>query len=419
MKRIYVILICFCCLLVAGMETIRACTSAIISGKVTPDGRPIMWKNRDTSDLLNCVRYMKGEKYNFIAVTSYAGNPRSIWIGTNEAGFSIMNTVSYNLIEKKEGEKTGSRNGTVMRRALEICASVDDFRNYLDTLQRPLYVETNFGVIDAQGNGAYFETDHTKYTEYNVNDPSAAPHGYMVRANFSVSGKLNEGAGYVRYQQAEQEIFTASVTKEITPEWLFSNLSRSFANPLMGIDLKSGLFNKPQTNGWFVEQDFIARKKSSCAVAIQGVKPGEDASFTTMWTVIGYPPVTPAVPVWVKGAAKKLSRMLSVAGKKYHSPLCDAASLLRNRVYSFTRGNNAETYFNWELLFNRKENGYMQLNEKIEQELFKTLYSEIETWRDAQSLSTEEIYKLYDESDKFIAEKFEEVFGLRMGQENL
>ena len=412
MKQQYMAVICLCCLFMASMESIRACTSAIISGKITPDGRPVMWKNRDTSDLLNCVRYMKGEKYNFIAVTGYAKNPRSIWIGTNEAGFSIMNTVSYNLIEKKEGEKTGSRNGTVMRRALEICATVDDFKHYLDTLKRPMLVETNFGVIDARGNGAYFEVDHTHYTEYNVNDPSVAPHGYLVRANFSVSGKLNEGAGYVRYQQAEQEIFTASVTNEITPQWLFSNLSRSFANPLMGIDLKSGDFNKPKTNGWFVEQYFIARKKSSCAVVIQGVKPDEDASFTTMWTVIGYPPVTPAIPVWVKGAAGKLPRLLSVAGEKFDSPLCDATSLLRDRVYSYTRENNAETYFHWELLFNKKGNGYMQLNEDIEQELFRTIYSGIEKWRDTQSPSTEDIYRMYDDSDRFITEKFEEAFSI-------
>lgn len=27
---------------------LSACTSAVISGKVTPDGRPLLWKNRDT-----------------------------------------------------------------------------------------------------------------------------------------------------------------------------------------------------------------------------------------------------------------------------------------------------------------------------------------------------------------------------------
>ena len=29
-------------------EPLSACTSAVISGKVTPDGRPLLWKNRDT-----------------------------------------------------------------------------------------------------------------------------------------------------------------------------------------------------------------------------------------------------------------------------------------------------------------------------------------------------------------------------------
>ncbi len=32
-----------------------ACTSAIVSGKLTSNGRPILWKHRDTSDLNNKV----------------------------------------------------------------------------------------------------------------------------------------------------------------------------------------------------------------------------------------------------------------------------------------------------------------------------------------------------------------------------
>ena len=32
-----------------------ACTSAIVSGKLTANGRPLMWKNRDTNDLNNRV----------------------------------------------------------------------------------------------------------------------------------------------------------------------------------------------------------------------------------------------------------------------------------------------------------------------------------------------------------------------------
>ena len=397
-------ILCLMALVLSGaMEFANACTSAIISGKVTPDGRPIMWKNRDTDNLKNCVRYMKGERYGFIAVTSYADNPSSVWMGTNDMGFSIMNTLSYNLIEE-EGKGSSKRNGAVMKRALEICATVMDFRHYLDTLSRPMSVRSNYGVIDAQGNGYYFEVNSTKYVEYDVNDPQVAPHGFIVRTNYSFSGQLNEGAGYVRYQEAHEKLFTASASGEITPRWLFSHLSRSFHNPLMGIDLKDGKHNKPETSGWFAEQDFIARRSTSCAVAIQGVRPDEDASFTTMWTVIGYPPVTPAVPVWLKGADKKLPKALTVDQNK-HAPLCDASNMLRDKIYSYHRGTNTESYFHWELLFNLSGNGYMQQTERLEEELFERFYSSIETWRSRSVIPEELVFNLYDDCDAFLDEK--------------
>ena len=39
-------------------EPVLACTSAVVSGKVTPDGRPLLWKNRDTDYLRNHVAYI-------------------------------------------------------------------------------------------------------------------------------------------------------------------------------------------------------------------------------------------------------------------------------------------------------------------------------------------------------------------------
>lgn len=38
-----------------------ACTSAIITGKLTPDGRPLLWKHRDTSEDNNRIEYFKGK----------------------------------------------------------------------------------------------------------------------------------------------------------------------------------------------------------------------------------------------------------------------------------------------------------------------------------------------------------------------
>ena len=106
-----------------------------------------------------------------------------------------MNTQSYNLVEVKPGEERGEANGRVMRRALEVCATVKDFCQFLDTLSKPSLIEANFGVIDAEGGAAVFEVDYYKYVMYDANDSKDAPCGYIARTNFSFSGKVNEGAG--------------------------------------------------------------------------------------------------------------------------------------------------------------------------------------------------------------------------------
>ena len=43
-------------LLVACAIQALACTSAIVSGRLTANGRPLMWKNRDTNDMNNRVK---------------------------------------------------------------------------------------------------------------------------------------------------------------------------------------------------------------------------------------------------------------------------------------------------------------------------------------------------------------------------
>jgi len=349
---------------------------------------------------------MKGEIYGFIAVTSYVKNPKAVWGGTNEVGFSIINTLSYNLNEKN-GPK-GNKNGSIICRALGICRTVDDFKQFLDTIPRPIIASANFGVIDAEGHAGYFETGYNGYTFYDADDPDVAPHGYIVRSNFSVSGRVDEGGGYLRYQQAEISLFKAAGTRQVTPQWIFSDLSRSFENPLLGLNLRGGMFNKPDANGWAAEQDFIARKSSSCAIVIQGVRPGENPAHTIMWTSIGYPPVTPFIPLWVSGAKTKLPRIIFTKTEKGAiSPLCDMASKLRNRIYCFKRGDYVENYFYWELLYNKSRNGYMQQIETLEKNLFNGIYKQIPSFYDSQSPNVKTIHKLYDEIDSEITNYME------------
>lgn len=399
-------------IVLAGWATpLPACTSAVISGKVTPDGRPLLWKNRDTDFPQNSVKYFSGERYPFIAiVNSVEDHPTDVWIGTNAAGFSLMNTQSYNLVDIQPGEERGAANGRVMRRALEVCATVEDFRHFLDTIAKPSLIEANFGVIDARGGAAMFEVDYYNYVMFDANNPKDAPCGYIARTNFSFSGKVNEGAGYVRFMQEDKTLLPASATKQITPQWIFNELSRSFANPLMGIDLKTGEFNRPHTTGWFVDQDFIARSSTASSVVVQGVKQGENPELTTMWTILGYPPTGVAMPVWVKGGAESLPQLLVRDEAKKVSPLGNWSVMLAGDVFSYTQGMGSNRYMNWEKLHNTEKNGYMQLLAPVEEEVFRRSGPLLREWRRKGSIDLKAMQTLYRELDSFIGAQYAELF---------
>ena len=107
---------------------IFACTSAIFTGKITADGRPLMWKHRDTGQENNKIEYVTGEKYKFLALYNSPDNLKEAWTGTNEVGFSIMNTASYNLKYDdvpsnqmdREGEVMYNKLNTVVNRYLKL-----------------------------------------------------------------------------------------------------------------------------------------------------------------------------------------------------------------------------------------------------------------------------------------------------------
>ena len=386
-------------------EPVLACTSAVVSGKVTPDGRPLLWKNRDTDYLRNHVAYIKGEKYNFIADVNSANFPalKEAWMGTNSVGFALMNTQSYNLVEVKDGEERGAANGRIIYRALEVCATVEDFCHFLDTISKPSDIEANFGVIDAQGGAAMFEVDYHKYVMCDANNPKDAPYGYIARTNFSFAGKVNEGAGYVRYMEADQVLMKASATGSITPQFIFNDLSRSFRNRMLDIDLRSGAYNRPQASGWFVDQDFIPRSSTSCSVVVQGVKPGEKAELTTMWTLLGYPPTGIAIPLWVKDAGKLLPGMVRFGKEHEAAPLSDWSLRLADRVFSYKQGMGTGRYLNWERLYSpEKGDGYMTAITAVEDEVFRTTKPLLEEWYKKGSLDTQAIPKLYDELESSI-----------------
>ena len=226
------------------------CTSAVVSGRVTPDGRPLLWKHRDASDLNNRIVHFEAEggKLEFVGLVNGVDTmANEVWAGYNTSGFAIMNTASYNL--KNDTSSLSDREGVVMKQVLGECRTVEDFARLLDSLPRPIGVEANFGVVDALGGAAYFEVNSYEVFRYDVKD---SPDGYLLRTNYSVSGRPNEGYGYIRYDNAARLFSRAASERSITPEWITGVCSRSFYHILLGRDFT--------TDAWVVDQDFIPRR---------------------------------------------------------------------------------------------------------------------------------------------------------------
>ncbi len=404
MKNFQLIRLCMMAIaIVCVWEPAWACSSAVISGKVTPDGRPLLWKNRETGHLRNHMVYVKGEKYDFVADVNSDNFPKlkEAWVGSNVAGFALMNTQSYNLVRGDiADDDRGPKNGEVIYRALEVCATVADFCHFLDTIQKPSGIEANFGVIDAQGGAAMFEVDEHSYKMFDANDPNVAPHGYVARTNFSNGGELNLGYGYVRYLEVDRVLSKACAMGGITPQLIFTDIARSFRNNILDIDLRSGDFNYPKTSGWFTDQDFIPRNNTSCSIVVQGVKKGENPELTVLWTILGYPPTGVAVPLWVKD---NLPAMMSYNEELKAAPLSAASlKLADEKVFHFKQGGGTKHYLHWENLYNLKGTGIMQQLMPLEEKIYQEALPMQQQWYQKGKVDKKELDALYGRMENML-----------------
>lgn len=282
-----------CIAILSGLYSL-ACTSAIISGALTRDGRPILWKNRDTSHLVNYIAVTEATDSTHAYVALYNSTDTiaaEAWIGYNDAGFAIMNTASYNLRHPAEDWK--DREGFLMTKALAYCTTVNDFRSLLESLPKPLGVEANFGVIDAYGDGGFFETDDLNFTFY----PLDTQNPIIIRTNFSVSGG-DGGLGYVRYDNACHLLAPHIENSDISPELLTDSLSRSF--------YYSPDDSNKSTEEIVLDKDFIPRHSTSASIAIEGVNSPNEINQMVMWTLMGYPPCGITQPVTLSNIPRNL-----------------------------------------------------------------------------------------------------------------
>ena len=319
-------------ILLAAASTVAAdaCTSMIVSGRASASGRPLLWKHRDSSGDMNFVEHTAATDSTRAFSALYNGGDSLLldaWAGVNDAGFAVMNTASYNLAP--DTARLCDREGAVMALALGRCATVADFEQLLLSLPRPMGVQANFGVIDALGGAAYFETHDHGFTRFDVDD---TPDGVIIRTNYSCSGTPDAGMGYIRYDNACALASDAIAAGAVTPELLTEGLSRSFYHSLLGCDAAADT-----TVRWVVDQDFIPRRSSVASVVVEGCASGDDPAAAVMWTVIGYPPCGHVVPATASAVPDELRPVLP----GFTSPAAQESSRLLRLAFPIARGSGS------------------------------------------------------------------------------
>lgn len=376
-----------------------ACTSAVISGSATVDGRPILWKHRDTGSVENKLVFISDSGFDFMGVANAKDiESKDIWMGMNEKGFSIMNTASYNINEGVTCDVEPDQEGLFMRLALESCADMNDFEELLRNSSGKWGIDANFGVLDAEGNAAYYETGYYNYTKFDVNDPAVAPKGFIVRTNFSVTGKGDKGQGYIRYD-ATNKLFEAQ--EKLSMEFILREATRNMDHGALSTDIGNMKLPKTAEDETLVAfQDYIVRYWSASVLIVQGVLPGEDPKNTILWPIMGFPLTAMATPVFFSSGAE-LPEVITT--ETTEAPFLPTASLkLKNELFPVPY-DDKENYIDVAKLKNRKNTGYYQILMDKEIKILKKV-EEIRT-----NPTDKSILEYYDWLDNYVSNVYEDL----------
>lgn len=392
----------------AAATTAAACTSFIVSGKATKSGRPMIFKNRDTGNLDNCMVTCHGERYTFMGVAAAADTLNTeIWSGHNEAGFAIMNTAAYNLNGDTEFEV--ETEGMLMRQALSLCATLHDFETLLDTTSLRNN-NANFGVIDAHGGCAYYEVGEKRWTKFDANDPTVAPYGFLIRTNHAYSGDRTMDLGTERYLAIDKYMtrqgfaggFDAPSLIRAVPRWLTHGLTE-----VNILDLAPKDDTAPRYASFV---DFIPRYSTSCAQLIEGVAEGEEPRHTVAWTIIGSPLAAVAMPL-VLTPSMRLPETVA-RGEDGGSTLCRRALKLKERLFPL-RTKTRANYINVTALVNGAGTGTLQRLRPVEDMLMSRGTEMIEDMRSGKGGNMDKAFAAYCSfADEQIKKAYKECFGL-------
>ena len=368
-----------------------ACDIAVVSGRVSTTGRPIIWKNFDSSQNWHQqVQYFPAEKtgpggylmvYRFEdGMRLLTGSPITPSAGVNESGFSMAITSVY---EEYNPVHTATDLSTeLMKEALAQCQTLSDFEKLVKTWHWSHFgcaVSCNAAVIDAQGGAAVYElfTGYVslgfmpiRYKKYDANTGKVVTNtgkvlkagqgdnfvGFHVRTNYNDYCPWNVGTD--RRERAEALMTEMAANNRLN----YQNVMREVSKDVEGRQVSS---TSSQTN--YSTMYCISRACTRSGIVVDGVAEGGDPRLSVFWCALGEPSIGCYVPYFV--AAKGVSYLAYADTLKNGVPsdeddasfLClaeDERETYNNLLYSSNRGTTAQgMYDNY---INKVELGLVQ-----------------------------------------------------------
>ncbi|MDP8228055.1 MAG: carcinine hydrolase/isopenicillin-N N-acyltransferase family protein [Candidatus Electryoneaceae bacterium] len=283
------------------------CTTGLASGHATPDGKPLLWKNRDLGGgTQQEYHYVSDGRIPFIGQT-YTNRTTQYYGGINAVGFALENSNSYNLDDLIMG---GDDDGDIIYLALATCRTVDDFEAILDsTNYAGRTLPSNYGAFDAFGGAAMFETATFRYHRI---DAVETPSGFIVRSNYSYSGTGLNGQydqrgydwGPNRHDRGYELWNIAAEEGRLTAQYVFQQVIRDLKMPNMdnySIPYDGYVLDYPY--GCIPNSETICRLTSRSIMIAQGVRPNERPDDGILWVMCGSQLGVITVPLWVRAGS--------------------------------------------------------------------------------------------------------------------
>ncbi len=272
-------------LLLLMVSRLYPCTTGLADKNYSDSQRALLWKNRDSSHEMNELYYFDFGDVQFIGLINN-NDTTQVWSGVNNFGFAIMNAESRDLISPDSTEYDDE--GYLMKAALKTCRTIDEFEAFLKTSnEKGRKVTSNFGVIDASGKAAYFETGNHVFFRYDADNE------FLIRANFSLQGRGMKKYGLFRYHRAKKWFKKLKSENQLTAVNILKQISSdAYLPPTITPD------NFMQYEAIKIN-DTIFRYSSVAATVVAGTHENENPELMTFWVNLGAPAASVAIPLWV------------------------------------------------------------------------------------------------------------------------